>query len=86
MINNGIIYSVFPNPASEVFYVNINTPSARQSLITMYDAVGNLLNEKQVQLSAGSNQLQWNISQLPKGIYFLKASGGLFTVIKILKQ
>ena len=78
-------YSVFPNPAQTVFYLNIYLPAAQQQSIALYDANGQLLEQKNVQLNAGSNQLQWNISRLAKGIYFLKSTNTSMPVIKVVK-
>jgi hypothetical protein len=51
-----------------------------------YDANGKLLQEKQTQLNAGVNTLQWNISNLPKGVYLLQSKNSIIPVIKIVKQ
>lgn len=84
--NNRITYSVSPNPASGIFYLNINLPSVQQSAIGLYDANGRLVQARDVNLSAGNNQLQWNISQLAKGVYFVQSKNTLLPVIKIVKQ
>ena len=83
---NEIIYSVFPNPSSGIFYININIPSAQQSVIGLYDVNGNLLQQQHVQLYTGNNHLQWNIAAMPKGTYFIKPFVAIFPAIKIIKQ
>jgi type IX secretion system substrate protein len=84
--NNSVTYSAFPNPASGIFYLNIYLPSALQSTIELYDANGRLLQARDVNLSAGDNQLQWDISKFANGVYFLQSKNLLFPVIKVVKQ
>jgi hypothetical protein len=85
-LNGGSSYSVFPNPASGIINLNINLISSQQASIGLYDANGRLIEEKDVQLSPGSNQLKWDISKLANGIYFLKFSSTSVPLMKVVKQ
>ncbi|MEP6747494.1 MAG: T9SS type A sorting domain-containing protein [Bacteroidota bacterium] len=85
-LNDGATYSVFPNPASAISYLNINLPAAKRAAIGLYDVNGRMLQEKAaVQLNAGNNQVPWDISGLAKGIYFLQSSDLSMPVIKVVK-
>jgi hypothetical protein len=86
-LDDGTSYSVFPNPVTTMFYLNINLTAAHQSTIGLYDANGKLVQEKaNLRLNTGNNQLQWNISQLAQGIYFLKAVNLSMPVLKVVKK
>jgi len=59
--------SVFPNPAKDVSYLNIDFPNATsKTLIDITDAQGRLIRTEKL------NNNQINIAQLSKGVYFLK--------------
>jgi len=70
-IENNILASdkvtVFPNPAKDVSFLNIDFPNATsKTLVDINDAQGRLIRTEKLT----SNQI--NIAQLAKGIYFLK--------------
>ena len=48
----------------------------QQQEVRLYNATGNLLDSLQVRLDAtGSGKQEWQIKEMPKGVYFLSASG-----------
>jgi len=70
-IENNILASdevtVFPNPAKDVAFLNIDFPNATSNtLVNINDAQGRLVRTEKL----NGNQL--NIAQLTKGVYFLK--------------
>jgi len=74
--NDSGTLKVFPNPAKNMFYAEIN---AQQDLrLLVYDVYGKLI--LQTNLASGRNGI--SLSDFPKGIYFLKAVGEDFTVLK----
>ena len=79
-------YTVFPNPAAGKFHLDINLPVAKNAVIRLYDVNGRILQQKELQLISGSNQVEWNISALAKGTYFLRANDNSMPVIKVVKQ
>jgi hypothetical protein len=85
-LDDGTSYSLYPNPASSVFYLNIQFPTAKKVTFWLYDANGRLVQEQNVTLIAGSNRLQWDISSLAKGIYYLRSSAPDISPNKIVKQ
>lgn len=59
--------TVFPNPAKDVAFLNIDFPNATsKTLVDINDAQGRLVRIEKL----NSNQI--NIAQLAKGVYFLK--------------
>jgi len=72
--------NIYPNPAEDVLYVEIeNTESERSqdsSLIydiRLYDGQGNLLRQS----SSKGGTVQFNLSDLPNGIYYLHTYDGV---------
>ena len=66
---------LFPNPASDKVVLRLNFPLAQGTAITLYNILGREV--MQVVLPAGKDELEINVSDLPKGIYiaeFVNAS------------
>jgi hypothetical protein len=62
---------VFPNPASERIYFNLPDQSDAQKLqITLFDTSGRIAHQGQISAD------HMDVSHLPEGIYFLRASKG----------
>ena len=64
--------AIFPNPTSEQLYVTANSAVEGVTLVSFTDLAGRLVQQNSYQsMGAGSRQ-QINISQLSKGVYFVK--------------
>jgi hypothetical protein len=64
--------AIFPNPTSEQLYITANSAVEGVTLVSFTDLAGRLVQQNSYQsLGAGSRQ-QINISQLSKGVYFVK--------------
>ncbi|HET7119426.1 MAG TPA: T9SS type A sorting domain-containing protein [Hanamia sp.] len=85
-VKEGTSFMVFPNPAAGTFYLHINLQVAKKYVIGLYDVNGRMLQEKEVELNAGGNQIEWNISAFAKGTYFLRSADNSMPVIKVVKQ
>jgi hypothetical protein len=85
-LDDGITYSLYPNPASSVFYLNIHFLTAQKVSFELYDVNGRLVQEQNVTLIAGNNLLQWDISLLAKGTYYLRSSSPDILSMKIVNQ
>ncbi|MFP3834188.1 T9SS type A sorting domain-containing protein [Chryseobacterium sp. SIMBA_028] len=66
--------SVYPNPSSGVFYMNLE----KNSKITLYDQSGKLV--KSTEAVKGDNKI--DITQLPDGIYLMRSESESYKVIK----
>jgi len=88
VINPAVIWGVpYPNPASDLLYVDIDSdleevPSVQQSKssveqerrvfnVRLYDGQGNMVR----QTSIKSGTVQFNVSNLPNGVYYLHVYG-----------
>ena len=65
--------SIGPNPFTNSFNVSIETTSPGPATITLYDAMGKMLSQRNVPLLAGNNQVNYDgMNWLPSGIYYLR--------------
>lgn len=68
---------LFPNPASEVLNIDIETVRPENLKLKVVNALGQrVLQRASEQLKAGSNSLQLRLDGLPDGLYFLDLSTG----------
>ncbi|MDQ3049748.1 MAG: glycosyl hydrolase family 18 protein [Bacteroidota bacterium] len=65
--NSEKLFSVFPNPTSELLYFNMNNKLSIQKNIRIYNTLGEIVFSKSV---TGENETI-NISNLPNGIYYI---------------
>ena len=77
--------SIFPNPASEVLYLQANVPFEEANL-TVTNLLGTKVIQQQIDLSS-SPELKLDISFLLPGIYYVNISDGLSSISgKFLKR
>ena len=79
---------LWPNPATNIVWLNINTPFSTEIQIRMYNTAGSLVLIKEVSLLQGSNQLSISLDKFANGIYELKAEWGIdqMQTFKLIKQ
>lgn len=80
-----ITYSVYPNPAYETVVIDI--PSNQwNNEVTVYDMMGKVVH--QLNIPAGQNVSQIDISTLPQGVYNVKldSNGGKTTTKRFVKM
>ncbi|MBC8082985.1 MAG: T9SS type A sorting domain-containing protein, partial [Hymenobacter sp.] len=71
----GTSLQVYPNPNQGTFTVVYLAQTAQTATLTLTDNLGRLLKQQQVQLRVGNNQLPFQGSNLPQGIYQLTLLG-----------
>jgi len=65
---------IYPNPTGGKLNVDIQSTSAYNTKINVFDMLGKVLYEKPATLAKGLNTLQFDFSQLAKGSYILQFS------------
>lgn len=63
---------ISPNPATSNVIVTINSFEKHSSIIEIVNLIGQPLVKKNIQIIKGINTIPINVSNLPKGIFFLK--------------
>lgn len=70
------IVTVYPNPTSDKFFIQLQESTLLNGEYTIYDSLGRLITTLKTQNSI-NNQLEWNLTsdngaRVAKGLYFLK--------------
>jgi len=77
---------IYPNPAHDVFALQLISGEKGNGVMYLYDQTGNLLEEKAAYWQAGVNTINWNISRYAAGNYYLFIGNQLGRTIKVVKQ
>ena len=64
---------IYPNPATDAFFVELNLKKAGKVTLQVIDMMGRNLAEKTLDLNSGGQQLKMNIPELPMGTYLVRA-------------
>ncbi len=80
------IVSVYPNPAKDVLFVQVQAYEAQKATLVTTDMQGRIVNTQAVQLANGNNALSVTTSNLPKGIYLVTVNAKDKTVVKFVKE
>lgn len=69
--------SVYPNPVSSNATVSFNLEKTQNIAIALYDMIGHkVVTIAQSQYYAGKNEIKYDATSLPKGMYFVNISDG----------
>ena len=71
-VNNEISYSVFPNPGSGLFNLNVAAVKNATVDILVRDVKGSLVMERNAALTTGLNSYTLDLTSKDKGIYFME--------------
>ncbi len=74
-------FTIYPNPATDILYINLSNSQNLKTQILIYNSIGNLIETKEI-----IGEAQINISNLPSGLYFVRATNNFRKVIKLIKQ
>lgn len=74
--NNEIGLEVYPNPASSDVNVLFERKSGEPNKIFIYNLMGQVVYENELNGTSGIQKLSINIAQFPTGLYFLKIQSG----------
>jgi hypothetical protein len=77
---------LYPNPSNDLFIVAFNSEKGGEQVFSLYDEMGQLLEQRIVTAMAGANTISWNIGKYAAGVYFLSVGGLPGKTIKIVKQ
>ncbi len=68
-------YVLFPNPTSDIIHLNMIAEKSESRNFSIYNSVGQLQYAVNYSLTEGMNYVEFNTSELEKGIYILKIDG-----------
>ncbi|HNQ12842.1 MAG TPA: PKD domain-containing protein [Bacteroidia bacterium] len=84
----GFTYNIYPNPTTSSSYIQLISSSNTKVLFKLYDNIGRVILNKEVEINMGANLIELNLNHLNAGYYYLQALDGviLFTEpISVLK-
>lgn len=70
------LVNVFPNPANEIINVNIESTIDGASVVSLYNLMGQIVQQKDVTLQKGGNSVSLPIDNLQSGTYLVKLKIG----------
>jgi hypothetical protein len=84
---NGFTVETMENPAENDLKLQINATNARKMTVNVMNSLGSLLLSKQMEMSAGTNNLSLPIAQFASGLLLVTVSDGTqLQTVKFLKQ
>lgn len=75
---SGELASLFPNPNSGKFTLNLNSPTKIEGSATLFNSLGQLIQNYRIDLDAGNHMMELEIDNATSGIYYclIKTSRG----------
>lgn len=78
--------SIYPNPSNETTVLSIISPTAEKIEYRLLDNKGTLLQQRQIQIKAGTNIIPFASGRYPAGLYYLEIKGAKINqLMRILK-
>ena len=78
------VVQVFPNPVGNQFYIYMRKMVANTATVNLYNALGQRIYTRKINLVNGSEYVEVPSQYLSKGVYFLKINAGDFKFVKKL--
>jgi hypothetical protein len=76
-LNNAVSrLEIAPNPANEMVNLSFNFKGTGIGELTVVNALGQSLLNKSIALTEGKNNVSFNVSELPQGVYFVRIKNG----------
>lgn len=69
-------FSVYPNPSTSDFTLQLNQPATQELSLLLYDGTGSIVRRSNFRLSPGQDRFIIRMDGLPAGIYFAELSNG----------
>jgi hypothetical protein len=76
--------NIFPNPATDVFYVKVSNSFHGPVKLQLFDLTGRLLQKQELQKNETQLETNFKVSTLPTGLYLLRIQQGNSQVMKKL--
>lgn len=85
--NQDVAMRIFPNPFTDRVGISYMSENNHKAVFTIMDASGRVVLSREVIATDGPQGMQWDVSELARGIYFIKMNGnGVDRTIKMIKE
>lgn len=85
--NASFSVAVTPNPVADVARLNIEAKTSANVQVNVINLLGSTIQNREVQLVEGQNQLELNMQNLPSGTYIVRLlNGNSGASVKVVKQ
>ena len=81
--------SVYPNPTHGTFRLSVNASGNMNVLVNISNLAGQVLDQQNIQMNTGANEIIFNQSQLANGIYLVNVineKSGEVSTMKLIKE
>jgi len=78
--------SIYPNPVNDLLKLNLQALKNETILFQLHQADGKVIAKKSFNLINGTNNLNWNVTAIAAGNYFISSGNKNFGTVKICKQ
>lgn len=84
--HNSKTVTVFPNPVTDILYLEVEALKNESVRLYLYNAEGKLMDTRNFKMIKGGNQFTWNVQTLAPGRYSISSANKQFTSMSIIKQ
>jgi PKD repeat protein len=63
---------LYPNPVTDNLYINAGQLASGRSTVSIFDAIGQLVETRQIEMEAGMDIITVNTGSLPKGLFIVQ--------------
>ncbi|MEL7021320.1 MAG: T9SS type A sorting domain-containing protein, partial [Bacteroidota bacterium] len=70
----------FPNPVSDRVYIEMTNTNRGKVELELLDTTGKVVRR----IETRTNRVEWDVTQLPTGLYYLKSNGAIQAVTKVV--
>jgi len=78
--------TAYPNPVLNSLNIRLQAAAAHKTQLSIYNVAGKLVQQKNIQLTQGNNQLRIDVSTLAAGAYILRLNGENMQPFEFIKQ
>jgi hypothetical protein len=68
-------FEIYPNPVSDKLFIDFDSQDFDNTELLIYNTAGQIIINTQQNFSPGQNTFRIDVSNLPKGVYFVKITG-----------
>lgn len=80
------LVTVYPNPVTDIAVLRIQAEQNSTLQLKLLATDGSLLQTKTVTLNKGNNRFEWNMQQLPRGVYTIAATNQSIIPVHVVRN